>query len=193
MNNEYRFNRNHGALEIEVKCISCPTRDEVISKVLENYPHTDISTIPCQDYIQHRFEQWHRYGFFSFIMSYPWQKNVENKEKSNKVTKIVVCSKYLFDLSPKGLKLYNKLSGNKLTNAWGIKRDDIHLIEVIEKLGKEANHRTNKYSKITNQLHIVSIPANVDWVLIQNDFCAEYIAEKHRAWNFRGEEIKDYE
>jgi hypothetical protein len=56
-----------------------------------------------------------------------------------------------------------------------IKRDDLDLIKVIEKLGDEAN---NKYS----ELSIVEIPDGVNWEIEEYDGM-EHIAEKHNTWS----------
>jgi hypothetical protein len=56
-----------------------------------------------------------------------------------------------------------------------IERDDIDLIEVVEKLGKKAS---NRYS----ELKIVEIPDGVEWEINEYDG-KETIEEKHRSWS----------
>jgi cytosine/adenosine deaminase-related metal-dependent hydrolase len=53
-------------------------------------------------------------------------------------------------------------------------RDDPHLIEAVEKLGKKANGRFA-------DLHVVEIPDDVEWDIEEYDG-NEWIAEKHRTW-----------
>ena len=55
-----------------------------------------------------------------------------------------------------------------------IKRDDKHLIETIEALGKEAN---SDFS----ELEIVEIPDDVKWQIEEYDGI-EWVAEEHRTW-----------
>jgi len=55
-----------------------------------------------------------------------------------------------------------------------IKRDDPILVQVVEKLGKEAN------GSCAN-LKIVEIPNNVEWEIEEYDG-QEWVAEKHRTW-----------
>lgn len=55
-----------------------------------------------------------------------------------------------------------------------IPRNDPILVEVIEELKEKANTSASK-------LKIISIPANVEWKII-NYAGTEYIAEKHRTW-----------
>lgn len=79
--NIYAFNKNHHALEIKVHCKTCPSREEVRNAVLARYPHTPPNTIPSQDRIQWRFNEWHRYGSFDFSMPFPYgslQNPLEN-------------------------------------------------------------------------------------------------------------------
>lgn len=55
-----------------------------------------------------------------------------------------------------------------------IPRNDPILVEVIEELKEKANTSAS-------QLKVISIPANVEWKIINYDG-AEHIAEKHRTW-----------
>ena len=56
-----------------------------------------------------------------------------------------------------------------------IKRDDLILIEVVEKLGEEANGMCAK-------LKIVEIPDDVEWEIDEYDGM-ETIDEAHRSWD----------
>ena len=56
-----------------------------------------------------------------------------------------------------------------------ITRNDPVLVQVVEKLGKDANTR---YSN----LKIVEIPDDVEWTIDEYDG-AEWVAEKHRTWS----------
>ena len=109
-------------------------------------------------------------------------KNLIETEDGSK-RKIVICTHYLFDLSPLALKRYNELSGKKERHAWDIPRDDKNLVAVVEELKEKANKKTGGGDNTHNSLCVVEIPADVEWVLEQPDWCAEYIAEKHRTWN----------
>ena len=57
-----------------------------------------------------------------------------------------------------------------------IPRNDPDLIKVVETLGKKANDRHS-------ELKIVSIPDDVEWIIMSSDMGMEYIAEKHRIWS----------
>jgi hypothetical protein len=57
---------------------------------------------------------------------------------------------------------------------WDIQRTDSALIEVVEKLGENADGLGAK-------LKVVEIPDDVDWQLQEYDG-NEWIAEKHRTW-----------
>ena len=54
-------------------------------------------------------------------------------------------------------------------------RDNIRLIEVVEKLGDRCNGETAR-------LKIVEIPADVKWT-IEEDEGYEWVAEVHRIWD----------
>jgi hypothetical protein len=55
-----------------------------------------------------------------------------------------------------------------------IPRDDPQLVEIVTKLGKEANGACAK-------LQIVEIPDGIEWQVEEYDG-SEHIAEKHRTW-----------
>jgi len=55
-----------------------------------------------------------------------------------------------------------------------IERNDPVLVEIVERIGSEANGR---YSN----LKIVEIPDDVDWEIMEYDGL-EHVAEKHRTW-----------
>lgn len=104
--------------------------------------------------------------------------------------KIVINCKFGgFSLSNQAIELYGTLSGiilNKNSsklycredgtyfNHRYLSRTDAILIEVVEKLGKNAN---GKFS----DLRIISIPEDVEWEICEHDG-SEWIAEKHRKW-----------
>lgn len=93
-----------------------------------------------------------------------------------------------FDLSKQAMELYAKLKGVKLehwdesietytddlVNPYMIPRDDPALVEVVEKLGKDAN-------MLYSDLSIVEIPDNVNWYIEEYDGL-EWVAERHRKW-----------
>ncbi len=53
-------------------------------------------------------------------------------------------------------------------------RDDPLLIEIVEKLGEEANGDSA-------ELRIVEIPEDVNWYIEEYDG-SEWVAERHRTW-----------
>jgi len=57
---------------------------------------------------------------------------------------------------------------------WEIARDDPKLVEVVEKLGAEANRRHA-------HLKVVEIPKDVVWFIHDYDG-KEHVAEQHRTW-----------
>ena len=68
----------------------------------------------------------------------------------------------------------NEIDENNYFSDREIERDDPVLVEIVERLGSEANGR---YS----DLKIVEIPDDVDWEVMEYDGM-EHIAEKHRTW-----------
>jgi hypothetical protein len=68
----------------------------------------------------------------------------------------------------------NEIDENNYFSDREIERDDPVLVEIVERLGSEANGR---YS----DLKIVEIPDDVDWDIMEYDGM-EHIAEKHRTW-----------
>ena len=89
--------------------------------------------------------------------------------------KIVINAKYGgFGLSETAIGLY-KARKNITDDEFSfceIDRDDPLLVEIVEKLGDDAN---DKYSK----LRVVEIPDDVQWQIEEYDGW-EHIAEKHR-------------
>ena len=74
-----------------------------------------------------------------------------------------------FSLSEKAC---NELGLNNPYDA--IERNDPKLVEVVERLGSEANGRHA-------QLKIVNIPDDVKWTIQEYDG-SEHIAEEHQTW-----------
>jgi hypothetical protein len=68
----------------------------------------------------------------------------------------------------------NEIDENNYFSDREIERNDPVLVEIVERLGSEANGR---YS----DLKIVEIPDDVDWDIMEYDGM-EHIAEKHRTW-----------
>lgn len=92
--------------------------------------------------------------------------------------KIVINRRYGgFGLSEKAEKAYCREKGIDPVNFahWEINRNDPVLIELVEKMGKDAagNHA---------DLKVVDIPDDVDWVIDEYDGM-EWVAEKHRTWS----------
>lgn len=56
-----------------------------------------------------------------------------------------------------------------------IPRDDADLVEIVQRMGEDANGR---YAF----LKVVEIPENVDWYIAEYDG-REHIAERHRTWS----------
>lgn len=81
-----------------------------------------------------------------------------------------------FGLSAQGIAEYKRLAG--ITDPkWydgDILRDDPHLVQVVKKLGHEANGAHA-------DLKIVEIPSDVDWQIDEYDGI-EWVAEVHRTW-----------
>lgn len=91
--------------------------------------------------------------------------------------KIVINSKYGgFGLSETAIGLYK--AKKNITDDdfyyFDVERNDPVLVEVVEKLGEDAN---DDYSK----LKIVEIPDDVQWQIVEYDGW-EHVAEKHRTW-----------
>lgn len=91
--------------------------------------------------------------------------------------KIVINKHYGgFSLSAKAEKEYCERKGiNPVDfNHWEVSRNDPILIDIVEKMGKEAG---TKFS----ELKIVNIPDDVDWIIEEYDGM-EWVAERHRTW-----------
>jgi hypothetical protein len=85
-----------------------------------------------------------------------------------------------FGLSRQALDLYMdlaKVPDEEREDFWEhyIERDDPALIEVVERLGQEAD---GEFA----DLKIVEIPDDVEWQVEEYDGL-EHVAEKHRIWN----------
>lgn len=92
-----------------------------------------------------------------------------------------------FNLSQAGQKLYFELnntnSGEWLERfacyenwqPWDVKRDDAHLVQVVENLGV-ASWGTN------SELKVVDIPDGVTWYIYDYDGI-ETVHEEHRSWS----------
>jgi hypothetical protein len=73
------------------------------------------------------------------------------------------------------LEFYLWETENGIVFDHAILRNDKDLIEVIERLGKEAN-------TTGSNIKIVEIPADVNWQIEEDDCGREWIAEVHRTW-----------
>lgn len=90
------------------------------------------------------------------------------------MTKIVVNRRYGgFGLSEKAYKELG-IPWDGYGCAYNDKRTDPKLVEVVEKLGKEANG-------VCSDLEVVEIPDDIDWEIDDYDGY-ETIHEKHRKW-----------
>jgi hypothetical protein len=69
----------------------------------------------------------------------------------------------------------NEISDENMFWEEDIERNDSDLVEIVERLGAEAN---GKFSS----LKVVNIPDGVDWMIMEHDGM-EHIAERHRTWN----------
>lgn len=91
--------------------------------------------------------------------------------------RIVINKRYGgFGLSEEAFNLYKTKKGidDEWLSAYDIERDDPILIEIVEKLGKEADGECAK-------LKIVDIPDDVKWQIEEYDG-TEWVAEVHRIW-----------
>lgn len=89
--------------------------------------------------------------------------------------KIVINTCYGgFGLSSEALAEYNELSGNNVKYDFKIPRDDLWLVEVVEKMGEYAN---GSFASLS----VVEIPDGVNWEIDEYDGI-EHIAEVHRTW-----------
>jgi len=104
------------------------------------------------------------------------------KEQTFKALKgiryVVINSDYGgFSLSDEAESRYKTMVGITDENWWSadIKRDDPYLVQIVRKMGAQAN---GKYAS----LKIVEIPGDIDWEIGEYDG-AEWVAEKHRTWS----------
>jgi hypothetical protein len=80
-----------------------------------------------------------------------------------------------FGLSDQASVRYRELAGIPLSDyRWEIQRDDPHLVQTIQELGKAAN---GKYA----ELKVVEVPSGVEWYISEYDGW-EHVAEAHRTW-----------
>lgn len=81
-----------------------------------------------------------------------------------------------FGLSDMAMEEYCSRKGlNKdEIGSWDIPRDDPILIEIVERMGRDAD---GDFS----QLKVLDIPDGVDWYIDDYDG-AEWVAERHRTW-----------
>jgi hypothetical protein len=82
-----------------------------------------------------------------------------------------------FGLSDTAQSQYKELTG--ITDpGWydrEVARDDPYLVKIVRELGDKAN---GGYA----ELHIVEVPAGVEWDIAEYDG-NEWVAEKHRTWS----------
>lgn len=78
-----------------------------------------------------------------------------------------------FSLSEKAYEMLG-LEWDTFGFAYGIERNDPRLVEVVEKLGEDAN---GKYAK----LEVVTVPDGIDWEIDSYDGL-ETVEERHRSW-----------
>jgi len=89
--------------------------------------------------------------------------------------KIVINREYGgFGLSKDAMRELRDLKGNPNLTDWEIARDDVILVEIVERMGKKAN---GNYS----DLKIVEVPDEVQWEIQEYDGM-EWVAEIHRTW-----------
>jgi len=97
-----------------------------------------------------------------------------------------------FGLSDEAIQLYSDLSKANLVKGdhkmyyydgdeerpfmeWEMPRDDEFLVQVVEKLGEDANG-------LYSDLKVVEIPDDVNWYIEEFDG-REHVAERHRTWS----------
>jgi hypothetical protein len=73
------------------------------------------------------------------------------------------------------VEAYNRAYREYTLSAFNIPRNDVHLVQVVEELGKAAD---GSFA----ELKVVEIPADVDWEIAEYDG-NEWITEKHRTWS----------
>lgn len=96
-------------------------------------------------------------------------------EKTQKMREVVYNACFGgFGLSPSAEKAFCKLKHRKSMYSRDIPRDDKHLVQIVKKMGKQAN---GSYA----DLKIVEIPADIKWHIEEYDG-NEHVAEDHRAW-----------
>lgn len=92
-----------------------------------------------------------------------------------------------FGLSRKAIDMYCEAKGinpGKWKETWGfyddfscrnIERNDTILVQIVEKLGRDANGACA-------DLSVVKIPDDIEWSIHEYDG-SEWIAEAHRTWS----------
>jgi hypothetical protein len=96
---------------------------------------------------------------------------------SDTAFKIYLNIKYVFSIVESVSETTYLINGNQISKydiLSNIDRNDPILIEIVERLGDEANGECS-------DLSIINIPDDVDWYIFEYDGY-EYIVEKHRAW-----------
>jgi len=89
--------------------------------------------------------------------------------------KIVInCRFGGFGLSEEALLELRERKGNQNLSDWEIARDDAVLVDIVERMGADAN---GPFS----ELKIVDVPDDVNWYIEEYDGC-EWVAERHRTW-----------
>jgi len=79
-----------------------------------------------------------------------------------------------FGISDIGRIDYESRSGVSLGSDWDISRTDLTLVAMVEE-------DSGLYSGWSASLKVVTIPDDVDWVIVDYDG-QEHVAEKHRTW-----------
>ena len=97
------------------------------------------------------------------------------KKKTRKV--VINACHGGFGLSDSATEEYKRRRGISDPNwyYYDIERDDAILIDIIERMGDDADGRFS-------ELKIVEIPADVEWTIMEYDGL-EWVAEKHRTWS----------
>lgn len=87
-----------------------------------------------------------------------------------------------FDLSDEAVAI---LSDRGHREPEDLPRDDPNLVDVVRTLGERVG-RVNPWTGDRSILVVIEIPADVDWTVQEYDG-AEWVAERHRRWDYRGE------
>jgi len=114
--------------------------------------------ISLDEYTPLTLEQAEEKSLFFTAFTVPNPKEILPKEKNNE----------------EDIKKFNEIYNKIKISQYDIKRDDPHLIKVVEELGEKANGRFAN-------LKVVEIPDDVEWEIDEYDG-EEIIHEKHRSW-----------